>query len=264
LLQARSRSRALALPLLTALLATAAVVSFSAPAAAAPAEVALADACEVQDAQLAWGFKETFRSYISGSIANGEWEVLDGATYETPEFSFSGAGAFDPGTGAGELAFTGGIRFTGHGGILDTTVSNPRVVLRDAESGQLVLDVVGTTQEGDEVAAEGVVFADLDLAAASRSAEDGVLVIAEIAAQLTATGAEAFGTYPAGDPLDALTITATLGDDCGELVVAEPEAPITEQPESNELTWLWIALGALLLAAIAVLVALLVRRRPRR
>ena len=223
--------------------------------------VALADACQVQDAALTWGFKETFRSYISGSIANGEWEVLDGATYETPEFGFTGAGAFDQATGAGELTFAGGIRFTGHGGILDTTVSNPRVIMLDAESGQLVLDVVGTTQEGEEVSAEGVVFADLDLSASSRSAQDGVLVISDIPAVLTATGAEAFGTYPAGDPLDPLTITATLADDCGEVVIAEPEAPVAEQPAANDLTWLWIALVALLLIVIAVLVTMLVRRR---
>src|SRR5690606_23738697 len=42
--------------------------------------------CTVTDAELVWGYKESFRSYISGSIAHGEWTVADGAAYETPNF----------------------------------------------------------------------------------------------------------------------------------------------------------------------------------
>ncbi|HEV8012740.1 MAG TPA: HtaA domain-containing protein, partial [Pontimonas sp.] len=33
------------------------------------------DACQVEDVSITWGFKESFRSYISSSIANGSWEV---------------------------------------------------------------------------------------------------------------------------------------------------------------------------------------------
>ena len=86
------------------------------------------------DASLTWGFKETFRSYISGTIANGEWTVADGATYETPDFGWAdGVGSFDPSTGEGTISFDGSIRFTGHGGVLDTTVSNPQLRLLGGE-----------------------------------------------------------------------------------------------------------------------------------
>ncbi len=73
-----------------------------------PAKVTTAaEGCPVDDATLTWGFKETFRSYISGSIANGEWTVADGATYETPDFGWSdGTGAYDPDGGEGLIAFT--------------------------------------------------------------------------------------------------------------------------------------------------------------
>ena len=161
------------------------------------------DECAVQDARLEWGFKESFRAYVSGSIANGEWQEADGATYATPSFTFGeGSGAVAAGSATAELLFAGSIRFTGHGDILDTTVSEPRVTLADAASGLLVLDVVGTTQEGAEVAAQGVEFAALDLTAATRSVADGVLTIDGIAAALTEEGAAAFGTYPAAEPLD--------------------------------------------------------------
>src|SRR5690606_24359517 len=51
--------------------------------------------CEVVGAALGWGFKEEFRAYVDGSIANGEWTTADGATYETPSFQWAnGAGGY--------------------------------------------------------------------------------------------------------------------------------------------------------------------------
>ena len=35
--------------------------------------------CQVANARLDWGVKESFRSYSSGSIANGEWVTDNGA-----------------------------------------------------------------------------------------------------------------------------------------------------------------------------------------
>ena len=52
------------------------------------------------------------------------------------------------------IAFAGAIRFTGHGGILDTTVANP-VIKWSGGTGTLYLDVSGTTQEGDPVDESG-------------------------------------------------------------------------------------------------------------
>ena len=191
-------------------------------AAAQSAAAATLDECAVQDARLEWGFKESFRAYVSGSIANGQWQALDGATYATPSFTFGeGSGAVASGSATAELLFAGSIRFSGHGGILDTTVSDPRVTLVDAASGLLVLDVVGTTQEGAEVAAQGVEFAALDLTAAARSVADGVLTIDGIVAALTAEGAAAFGTYPAGEPLDPITIVASLDPACAAEIEAD-------------------------------------------
>ncbi|QOD93974.1 HtaA domain-containing protein [Chryseoglobus sp. 28M-23] len=223
------------------------------------AAAASVDECAVQDARLEWGFKESFRAYVSGSIANGEWQAADGATYATPSFTFGeGSGAVASGSATAELFFAGSIRFTGHGDILDTTVSMPRVALADAASGLLVLDVVGTTQEGAEVAAQGVEFASLDLTAATRSVADGVLTVEGIAAALTEDGAAAFGTYPAGEPLDPITIVAPLDPACA----AEVEADLVV---SGGASWVAPALtGAGVVLALAVLTVggiTVVRRR---
>jgi len=162
--------------------------------------------CDVTDATLTWGFKESFRSYISGSIAHGEWTVSDGATYETPSFGWNDGSGTVPGT----VAFTGSIGFTGHGGILDTTVANPRLVFDGSSTATLLLDVSGTTQEGLPVDAPAVEFATIELPVAA----DGA-VITDAPVTLTQAGAEAFGTYAAGEALDPITVHMPGASGCG-------------------------------------------------
>jgi len=236
-----------------------------------PVTIASADSCQVTDASITWGFKESFRSYISGSIANGKWEVADGATYSVPDFGFAdGTGSFD-GT-AGTIAFKGSIEFTGHDGILDTTVANPTIRI-DGDTAILSLDVAGTTQEGEEVSSKAVEFVSLDLASADRSTTDGVTTITAAPASLTAAGSAAFGTYETGEEFDPVDLTFTTPADCGavaapvaETPTATADAPIVAQPVASETVpvWAWaiIALLALILAAAIVLIVLTVRR-PR-
>ena len=93
--------------------------------------------CVVTDATLTWGFKESFRAYIDGDIANGEWTTSGGATYETPEFTWSdGQGHYDPETGDGYVDFAGSVRFTGHDGLLDTTIADPSLNITARRAGR--------------------------------------------------------------------------------------------------------------------------------
>ncbi len=229
-----------------------------------PARVATAAAgCTVEGATISWGFKESFRSYISGTIANGEWTVDGGATYETPLFGWSdGSGSYDAETAEGLVAFPGSITFTGHGGILNTTVSNPQLQFIDETTAILLLDVSGTTQEGEPVDLKGVEFVELSLDGAVTLADD-VLTLKDAPAVLLAEGAAAFGTYETGEPFDALSAELPLDPGCAE-VVAPEETPIADEPTGTDaptLWWAWLIAGLALLAVIAAIIVVILRRR---
>lgn len=225
--------------------------------------IAPADAvgCAVDGAELSWGFKESFRAYIDGSIANGEWTTADGATYATPRFAWAaGAGGYDAATGDADLAFAGAVRFTGHGGALETTIANPRVVI-DGDRAVLLLDVTGTTQSGEAVAQTGVEFADLDLAAAEPGGGGDLVAFSAIPARLTAAGAAAFGTYPEGEVLDPVDLRITVDSACAVAAVEEARPlAATETMSGRAPAWPWIAGTIVLLALIAIAAAVLVRR----
>ena len=214
----------------------------AAPASAAPASEAVtaADAeCEIVDASLTWGFKESFRAYIDGSIANGEWTTDGAVSYATPDFTWEpGAGSLDPEADTAELRFS--------------TFSDPIVRVEADGSAHVVIDVTGTTRDGEQITASGVDFLS---GAAESTVDDGQWTLVIAAPILTEDGAEAFPDYPAGAEFDAMTITAGIDETCAEALVAAAEA--RELPTRVGL----IAGGATAAAALAVLVVGLVRRR---
>ncbi|OJX63162.1 MAG: hypothetical protein BGO95_09090 [Micrococcales bacterium 73-13] len=231
-----------------------------------PAPVVSASACTVDDATLTWGFKESFRAYLTSSIANGEWTPADGASYQTPSFSWSGTGSLDADGATGDLAFRGSVRFTGHSGALDTTIANPRIVLT-ASGAELLLDVSGTTQDGTPVDAHGVEFATLDLSGVVPESSDGTLTWTAVPAVLTAAGSAAFGTYAEGEELDPVTLSVVLSAACGQAAgVEETAAPEvaalgTGAPSGADLGWIWWLVGGLVLLAIVVAIVVTVVRR---
>ncbi|WP_354024713.1 HtaA domain-containing protein [Conyzicola nivalis] len=226
--------------------------------------------CVVDDATLTWGFKESFRAYISGAIAHGEWTVADGATYAVPNFGWSaGTGGYDAETGEGSLAFAGSIAFTGHGGVLNTIVSNPQVRLIDATTGVLLLDISGTTQDGTAIDSKSVEFADLDLTGVIEN-DEGSVTITAAPATLTDAGSAAFGTYPSGEALDPVTLAFSTAADCAvaeddeaATVSATADDEIEPVSTTDDLTWIiWAALALLVIVA-AVVAVVVVRRRKK-
>jgi dihydrofolate reductase len=197
-------------------------------------------------------FNDTTKYVVSSTLTEPTWrntEVI---------------GGYDAETGDADLAFTGSVRFTGHGGVLDTTIANPRVAI-DGTRAVLLLDVTGTTQTGEPVAQQGVEFAELDLAAAERASDGTLVTLTGIPAALTPAGAAAFGTYPAGEALDPVDLSITLDSACAEPVAAvdEPQAMLAEDvAAASPLPWVIGAVGLLLLvAALAVVVVVRLRRR---
>jgi len=219
-----------------------------------------AEACAVDDAILDWGFKESFRSYIDGAIANGEWTTAGDAGYETPAFSWTdGSGDYDASSGDGLVAFDGSVRFTGHEGTLDTTIANPRVELA-GDTGILLLDVAGTTQDGRDLTRVAVPFATLDLSDVGSSVADGVAGLRDIPATLTPEGAEVFGTYPAGEALDPVTLTLPV-DACGDSAPAQTSASAVDEAPAGIPAWVIWAIVAAMLAAVVVAAVVVLRRR---
>ncbi|KAA9089376.1 HtaA domain-containing protein [Microbacterium radiodurans] len=219
----------IAATLLTA--AAPAAVASAAPGVAAPAPAA----CTITDASVTWGFKESFRSYISGSIAKGAWEPFGGVGYETPAFTWTGgAGAFDPATGTGSIAFPGGIRFTGHDGLLDTTVQNATLEISPG-TGRVLLDLSGVSMEdvlaGDATVATTpqvpLVTLDLSALAVDASGDALSLTATDAATAITAEGYDAFGNYETGTAFDPLTLTASG-------TCAAPTPTAEETPEAAE------------------------------
>lgn len=173
--------------------------------------------CTVGDAVITWGFKESFRSYISGSIAQGEWLVEGDVTYATPHFHFEqGTGSISPDRSQGHIRYDGSFTFTGHAGILETQLSNPLLSFTSDSTATLFLDVLGDTMDELSVARDGVAFATVSWADESVNPEPGTWSISDAAVVLTEEGSSAFGTYPAGEDLDPLDISLTVTPGCFE------------------------------------------------
>lgn len=181
----------------------------SAPASAAPAKGAVADGT------LGWGVKESFRSYVVGTIAKGRVTVSGGATQAAGNgaFTFKDAtGTYDTDADKLTATFQGAVNFKGHesGGTygLDLTLSNLKATL-DGGTGTLSADVnsLGTRTKG-------VVLADLKAKSGDLTAAQDVITVDDVAATLTAAGAKAFGDfYQAGTALDAVDLSVALSDD---------------------------------------------------
>ncbi|KQR39593.1 HtaA domain-containing protein [Microbacterium sp. Leaf159] len=231
-------------------------------------ETAVIGACTVDGATLEWGYKESFRTYIEG-IAAGGWTLTDVA-YEYPDYVWSsGTGSFDDETLTGLVTFGGSINFTGHSGALNTTLANARVELA-GDTGYLVFDVLGTTQDGQSVDQKAVRLAEFALGDAA--VIDGVLSLEAIPTTLTEAGAAAFGTYAAGEELDPVTALLPVAAECGVAVEEDEPAESEGTAAAASVTavadtegapvWPWIV-GGLVVVVLAVGGGVLIGRRTR-
>ncbi|MER8066709.1 HtaA domain-containing protein [Streptomyces sp. NPDC094034] len=192
----------------------------TAPSTAAPAAPPRAEDGAIVDGTLDWGVKESFRSYVVGTIARGKVELSDGAAksgataYRFPE----GTGDFDATARTLSASFGGTVRFLGHQDedgeyVLDVRLSGLQVVVEDGK-GTLVADVSTKDQETHKVATyQDLTLATLDIPAAGPVAKDGVVTLNAVPATLTADGTKAFGgMYQEGTELDRLTLAVAFDE----------------------------------------------------
>lgn len=158
----------------------------------------------IADGAVDWGVRRTFREYVTGDIARGKWTLSDGARDGGALFRFpAGRGTYR----GGELtaSFDGALAFTGDHG-LDLRLSGVRVTVADGR-GTLYADVGGADFTGKKIPL--VTFAAPDF-----TARDGLALLTEAPAKLTAEGARAFGgRYPKGTEMDPVSLAVALTDD---------------------------------------------------
>jgi hypothetical protein len=217
-----------------------------------PFTVEAAEQCvarSVSGATFEWSVRESFRSYVEGPIAKGSYSINWG----------TGSGAYNTDENRGRVSFGGSAQFDGHNGLLDLSLSNPRIQVHSATSATLYLNVRSTDTSGDPaVNANGVAFATLSLPAASVSGDR--ISWSGASATLTAAGAEAFGGfYAAGEALDPVSFTFPLGAEVDCDVSTSGELAATGG-SGAPVDVMWVGMGMLLLGAAFVAA----RRRTQR
>lgn len=160
----------------------------------------------IKSANLGWGVRDSFRNYVRGGIANGSWE-LNGTSYSSDAFNWSnGTGTFKGGKGS--ISFSGSVRFTGHHGILDTTIANPRLEI-NGNSGTLYATMNSNDPSGKATNYGEVALLKVDFSGLQSSAD--AVSVNGAATTLTAEGAKAFaGFYDAGKDMAPLSFSAAI------------------------------------------------------
>ncbi|MFF1960172.1 HtaA domain-containing protein [Streptomyces sp. NPDC058220] len=230
-----------------------------------------------QDAAVDWGVRRTYREYVTGSIAQGEWTLSDGAQDGGALFRFPrGKGSYDTTGRTLDAAFAGSVRFTGNG--LDLTLSKVVVRVKDGK-GTLSADVADAAGGTSRKAVPLVTFAAKDF-----TPKNGLASVTEAPATLTSRGAQAFGSlYAAGTAMDPVSLAVAvdkkaslpalpdLGSDASpsaqpKATTGSPTGPATDaassvSSSSGAGTGTYLAIGAGLLVAAGLAVHLALRRR---
>lgn len=226
-----------------------------------------------EDAAVDWGVRRTFREYVTGSIGQGKWTLADGAQDGGALFRFpQGKGTYDAKKRTLDADFSGSIRFTGAHD-LDLKFAGVAVAVTKGE-GTLSADVTseGATREDVPL----ITFPAKDLAP-----KEGLAVLTEVPATLTADGAKAFGSmYKAGTAMDPVSLAVAVDEkarlpalpDLGSepTAAAEPTKKAVEEPsaapaaassDSGAGAGAWAAIGGGVLLLVAAGAFFGLRRR---
>ncbi|HMJ04489.1 MAG TPA: HtaA domain-containing protein, partial [Conexibacter sp.] len=163
----------------------------------------------ISSGALDWGVKQSFRNYIVSPIAHGSIATAGGATANpdgTFHFPLAG-GAYDDDTGTTIVAFGGSVRFAGHDGQLDMTLSDVRVELAP-DGARLLADISSLPFPvgGPPASYPDTELLRLDLTGVDPAVGGGTTSWAAIPGALSGSGAPAFaGFYGPGTAFDAVS-----------------------------------------------------------
>lgn len=152
---------------------------------------------------LCWGIKRSFREYV-GAIEDGSVSTAEDAREQDGEIWFPHDGSDQP------LYFSGSVTLSAYGGMMEVTLADPRITLRDTAWALSVREPGDARPDHARVGVCDLVF--LERADAGRTVA--------FRAKLAASGVRLFdGVYPAGTPMDDVRVRA---DDVRTLVAAVP------------------------------------------
>ncbi|MBP1327089.1 hypothetical protein JOF28_002321 [Leucobacter exalbidus] len=193
----------------------------------------------VETATFDWGVKTSFREYISGTIAGGTVTPLGNTDSTLNGAIFRWTGGVGNASAAGDTAdlnFTGdnGVRFVGHHGVLDVSITNPRIEVTSASTAKLYVDADGLNynneNHGQPYSYDGVYVADMTLTAPV--IVDGVITWTNAPATLV-NSPEALnvfaGFYGGGVELDPITFSTGPSKDTAPI---ETTPTVTTQPKA--------------------------------
>ncbi|MEU6032679.1 HtaA domain-containing protein [Streptomyces tauricus] len=238
----------------------------------------------IEDGAVDWGVRRTFREYVTGAIAQGEWELSDGAQDGGALFRFpEGSGTYDEKKRTLDASFTGAVRFTGEQG-LDLKLGGIRAEVTDDGKGTLYADVTSAGKAGgsgtDKAGSTDKKVPLVTFTAKGLKPKDGLAQVTEAPAKLTAAGAEAFGgMYKAGTEMDPVSLAVALDDkaelpalpDLGSAESATPEAAAAEPKKAGPKTEATasdsdlpvLPIGLTVASLVAIAAAFLIIRRRR-
>lgn len=211
------------------------------------AEPTLASPQAVADGPADWGFKTSFRNYVTGTQepgSAGSISALEGATDNGGgSFRFSGDGEYvrKPTAGNDQLVFDGegALLFCKKAHAFHVAIKNPTVIVDGANS--RIVASVGLNRAGTWGGFKRAAIAALDLTGLrpTYSADGKTATWTAVPAKLTADGAAVTGLYPAGTALDPITVSApvssvpdlyagtcAIGNSDPETALELPEAPL--------------------------------------
>nr|MDT0660413.1 HtaA domain-containing protein [Micromonospora sp. DSM 115978] len=234
--------------------AVAALAVVAALAGPGPASAAEAD---ISGGTLTWGFKASFRTYVSGGNGNPPIAASEGASINANgTFAFPATGgSYDAATGTGSARYGGTIVFSYPAHFFTITLANPTVELAGGTA-LLKADVELVSTITEPVQTLQATVATLT----GSPGQDGATVTGTaLPATLTAEGASAFnGFYAAGEALDPVSFTFTTsgGEEPAEPAVTVSPATGVEpagvtvtvtgsgfDPEANGAAGIYVAFG---------------------
>ena len=162
---------------------------------------------------LDWGFKASWRSYLTSSFTNGTQQVYGGAVANqdgTVHYPESVESSYDPLTGTGVIAYTGGVQWQSEAHGFTIVMQNPRIDVA-ADGSATVSAETSTSDTAGASSVERVVVATLSNATVTQTSDE-TLTWAGVSGVFASTLAPGGVSRYAGQTTDPFTFSTPAAE----------------------------------------------------